>query len=400
MQDHPRQAPEGAEDVCYLAASILRKIALYIAYIIDHLRSDGTQRVLSQIVAGLAKRGHMQTIICLNDSCDDSLLQTLHSSPAEVQIIGNLKLIVGVGTWPIISILRRKSYDAVVTFLLYSDIYGRAAAHLCHVPHIVSSIRARNVHYNGLQRFLVRFTMRWADSVVLNSRQIYEYAIQEERASPEKVTVIPNGINMEPYLLPSDRSGIFQELGITQDASLIGSVGRLDRQKGYDILFAALAKLERPDWHLVLIGAGSEERALKEQMISLGLSKQVHFTGYRRDVPRLLRALDLYVQPSRYEGMPNALMEAMAAGCPVIASDVDGNCELIKNGVHGWLVPVEDITTLAQTIRFVILNQDIAKQCGQLGKVRIQNEYNQQTMVDSWEEVLTNVVDRKKNQYS
>ncbi len=367
----------------------LNGINLRIAYVIDHLRLDGTQRVLSQLVIGLAQRGHDQTVICLNDSWDDLLLKDIRSLAAEVEVIGKKKLLTGIGIWPIVSILNRKPYDAVVTFLIYSDIFGRFAAHQCRVPRIVSSIRARNIHYTAWQRLLVRWTMRWANSIVLNSHQIYEYAIQEESAPPEKVIIIPNGIDIEPYLHPVDRASFFRELGIEQDALLIGSVGRLDRQKGYDVLLNAMAQLHRQDIHLVLIGTGPEERALKEQMRSLHLSEQVHFSGYRRDVPRILKAFDLYIQPSRFEGMPNALMEAMAAGCPVIASKIDGIRDLVVDGQTGWMIEQEDINNLAQAILYALSNRGEAYQCGLQAQESIRKNYTINNMLDAWEQILS-----------
>lgn len=359
-----------------------------IAYIIDHLRSDGTQRFLCQLVVGLAKRGHEQTVICLNDSYDELLVATLCSSPAKVEIIGKKKLILGIGLLPIKIRLTLNSFDAVVTLLLFSDIFGRTAAHWCHVPLVVSSIRARNINYSGVQRYLVRQTMRWSDKIVLNSKQIFDYAVYKEGVPPEKAIIISNGINVDQYINLANRSGICNELGIGQEAILIGSVGRLEYQKGFDILLAALTKLERCDIHLILLGTGTAERALREKVISLGISRQVHFTGYRQDVPRFLTALDLYVQPSRFEGMPNALMEAMAAGCPVIASDIDGIRDLIIDEKMGWKIEKENEDILAQTIQTALLNQEEARQRGCQAQNWIRENFSVSKMVDEWEKVL------------
>ena len=95
--------------------------------------------------------------------------------------------------------------------------------------------------------------------------------------------------------------------------------------------------MNKPDFNLVVFGAGEEEASLRTLALKLGLESRVRFAGYRRDLPSLLGALDLYVDPARFEGMPNALLEAMAAACPIVATAVDGNRELIEDGKHGWL---------------------------------------------------------------
>jgi glycosyltransferase involved in cell wall biosynthesis len=120
----------------------------------------------------------------------------------------------------------------------------------------------------------------------------------------------------------------------------------------------------------------------------LGVEQRVHFAGYRRDVPRLLGALDLYVHPARFEGMPNALLEAMAAGCPIIASAVDGNRELIEDGVNGWLVPPEDVDALSRAIESALLDGDAALQRGAAAQQRAATEFGVEAVVTAWEAAL------------
>jgi glycosyltransferase involved in cell wall biosynthesis len=365
-----------------------------IVYFIDHLRPDGTQQALRQLVAGLAKRGHQQAIVCINDSWDAQVVQDLRDHGSEVRILGKAALTTGYGLLATWRWLRREQFDVAVTFLFVADVLGRALAHVAKVPRIISSLRARNIHYTAWQRFLARQTMRWVDTVILNSAATRGFAVAEEGAPPDRITVIPNGVSAGDCYAPIDRAALCAELGVAPDRFLIGSVGRLTYQKGFDLLIAALAQLPDQQIDVLIIGSGDEEARLKADATALGVDDRVHFAGYRRDVACLLGALDLYVHPSRFEGMPNALLEAMAAGCPIIASAVDGNRELIEDGVSGWLTPVEDIGALATTIWMALSNTDETHKRAAAAQRSAVSRFSVETMIINWESVLTSVNQR------
>jgi glycosyltransferase involved in cell wall biosynthesis len=359
-----------------------------IVYFIDHLRADGTQRALQQLVDGLAERGHTQAVVCLNDSWDAEVVGRLQASRAEVRFVGKAVLASGAGIAALWCWLQHSRCDAVVTLLFFSDIVGRAVARAARVPRVISSLRARNTNYARWQHFLARVTMRWADVVIINSKGIRDYAISVEGAPPEHIVVVPNGICVDDYRESMDRTTLRAELGLPSGSRLIGSVGRLTYQKGHDLLIAALAQLRSRDVDLLLVGVGEGMERLRAVARGLGVEQRVHFAGYRRDVQRLLGALDLYVHPARFEGMPNALLEAMAAGCPIIASAVDGNRELIEDGIHGWLVAPEDVDVLASAIDGVLRDRLAAAQRGAAAQQRVVERFSVDTMVDAWEAVL------------
>lgn len=359
-----------------------------IVYFIDHLRPDGTQKVLGQLIEGLAARDHDQAVVCLNDSWDRALVNRLREAQAEVHIVGKVALASGYGLISSWQWLRRRRFDVAVTFLFTSDVVGRVLARVAGVPRIVSSLRARNVHYTEWQRWLVRRTMRWADAVVINSSGIRDFAIIEEGGPESKVRVIHNGVKIEGYLESLDRAALCSEFDLSPERCLIGAVGRLTHQKGFDLLLRALSLIKSEDIMLLLIGSGEYEANLRSQADKLGLRHQVHFAGYRRDLPRLLGGLDLYVHPARFEGMPNALLEAMAAGCPIVASSVDGICELIEDGIHGWLVPAEDADALARAMQNALSDRTEGKRRAAAAQHRVATQFRVETMVAAWEAVL------------
>lgn len=359
-----------------------------ILFCIDHLRADGTQRVLVQLVEGLSARGHEQAVLCLNDSRDDLVVDRLQQARADLRFVGKVALSCGFGLLSSLRWMRHSQFDVAVTLLFASDVFGRALARAAGVPRIVSSLRARNIDYARWQRWLVRRTMRWADAVILNSHQFRDFAINEEGAKEDAICVIPNGVRVEAFANPPDPSSVRAELGLLSETPLIGSVGRLTKQKGFDILLQAVALLPRQDVHVLLVGTGEEGTALRAQAVALGLNRRVHLVGYRRDVARLLGALDLYVQPSRFEGMPNALLEAMAARRPIVASAVDGICDLIEDGRHGWLVPSGDVNALSEALTSALSDRSEAKRRATAAWKRAVTQFSVEAMVSSWEEVL------------
>lgn len=152
-----------------------------------------------------------------------------------------------------------------------------------------------------------------------------------------------------------------RDLGIPDDAFVVGSVGRLARQKGYDVLVAAAAEVAKtyPEVRFVIVGDGIEAQVLRQQVNDLGLAEQVIFTGQRSDVEALLSAMDLFVCSSRWEGLSTVLMEAMATGIPIVATDIPGNRELLRDGENAWLVPTEDAQTLAMALKKTVRNPDL-----------------------------------------
>ena len=237
--------------------------------------------------------------------------------------------------------------DVVQGYLLGPNLFAALAGRACGVPVVVVSKRNVDAFETPRQVTAQRLAHRLATHVVAVSDAVGETAVALG-VPRERVTVIPNGVDVERFADANADPTVRGENG----APVVGSVGCLAARKDYRTLLDALALLVRRgrSFRLVLIGDGKERGALERRAAELGLAGRVRFLGERPDVERLLPGIDVFVLSSREEGIPNALLEAMAAGRPAVATAVGGTPEVLEDGKTGWLVPPADPAALAAAL--------------------------------------------------
>ncbi len=198
---------------------------------------------------------------------------------------------------------------------------------------------------------------------------------------------IPNGVPLQRFADRTARDRMRTALGLSPGCRVIGSVGRLDEPvKGYAILLQALEILggSVPEMVCLLCGDGPARAELERKVQERGLTAQVRFLGERQDVPLVLQALDLYVQPSLSEGFGLSVLEAMATGLPVVATHSGGLPEVVQDGVTGDLVPPGDATRLAQRILALLEEPERRAAYGRAGELRARREFPLERMVRGW----------------
>lgn len=207
-----------------------------------------------------------------------------------------------------------------------------------------------------------------------------------------RVTTIANGIELDPI----DRAARLApaELGLPPEARMALFVGRLTRQKGLDVLLAAMARLapDVPAIHLLVAGDGEARSSLEGLASRLGLSARVHFLGRRDDVSQLMKTAHLAVLPSRWEGLSLVLLEAMAAGLPVVATRVEGQAEVIEDGVSGLLVPSEDPAGLAEAMRRLLGDAALSARLGEAAAEKVRREHSAETMAARYAELYNHLL--------
>lgn len=203
------------------------------------------------------------------------------------------------------------------------------------------------------------------DRVVVNCEAVAEFCVERRSMDPENIEIIFNGVPLDEFREVSDSAAAeaAEELGIGADTPVVGTVARLEEQKGITHFLNAVpaVKEECPDVKVLIVGDGTLRGALEEEARQLGIADNVIFTGERRDVPRLYKLMDVKVISSIYEGTTLTVFEAMAIGTPVVATTVDGVEEVIEDGATGMLVPPKDAASIAEVVTDLLTNPDRAR---------------------------------------
>jgi glycosyltransferase involved in cell wall biosynthesis len=193
-----------------------------------------------------------------------------------------------------------------------------------------------------------------------------------------KATIIPNGIEIHRYQNNLDISEKRHQLGIPEATRIIGCVAKLRKQKGHAYLISAFSSIarQRSDVLLLLIGGGEEEFALRQQTTRLGLEKRIIFLGNRDDIPEILPLIDVFVLPTLFEGMSNALMEAMAARKAIVTTNIPENAEFILNGKTGLLVPIRSSRQLEKSIFSLLENEGQRLRIGEMAFKKAEKDFS------------------------
>jgi glycosyltransferase involved in cell wall biosynthesis len=289
--------------------------------------------------------------------------------------------------------IQRLKPDIVHTWLFAANSYGRQAAIAAGVKHVVAGERCVDPWKTFVQLSIDRALARRTERIVTNSTGVSEF-YASKGLPREKFVVIPNGITALPAP-PATRGELLTELGLPAHARLIGAVGRLWPQKRIkDLIWAVdLLKCIRDDVHLLIIGDGPQRWRLARFSAQCGNQDNVHFLGERDDVPRIMPHLDCLWLASSYEGQSNAIMEAMLAGAPVVATDIPGNRDLVVDGQTGYLVGVGDRGAFAQKAQLLLNDETLRQRLGQAGRARMEREFTVEKMVVRHAELYRQLVD-------
>jgi glycosyltransferase involved in cell wall biosynthesis len=362
-------------------------MTIRVLQILPTLDRGGAEKQLALLATGLPRERFDVHVCALTRS--GPLAETLHEHQIPVhQIEKRWKLDVAA-FWRLRRLIQRLRPDIVHTWIFAANCYGRQAAISAGVPHIVAGERCVDSWKVGYELAIDRYLARRTERIATNSAGVRDFYV--ERGLPaDKFVSSPNGIpaqsqDVRPHgAAPRSRDAWLEELQLPSTSKLIGAVGRLWPQKRYkDLIWSAeLLKVIREDTHLLIVGDGPQRWRLERFRDQVGIRDRVHILGHRDDVPELLPHLDCFWLGSGYEGQSNALMEAMLAGVPVVATDIVGNRELVLPGETGFLVPVGDRAGMARCTRRLLENPELARRLGQAGRQRMLTEFSVEQMVD------------------
>ncbi|MBC7250916.1 MAG: glycosyltransferase [Anaerolineae bacterium] len=297
--------------------------------------------------------------------------------------------------WRLVRFLRAAQPDIVHTHLIHGDLYGTLAARLAGVPVVISTKHNDDAfRRRGFYAWLDRALARSQSRIITISHHLKRFYTEVEGLPADKLVIIHYGLDAGTFLRGTgEGTEMRAELGVPNDAPLVGVVGRLTEQKGHTYLLDAFAVVvqELPTARLLVVGDGELRPALARQVVRLGLQDSVTFAGRREDVPRIMTALDVLVMPSLWEGFGLVLLEAMAAGKPIVASRVSAIPEIVVDGETGLLVPPRDVKALAAALIELLRNPQRAVEIGRRGRARLEQEFTVERMVAQTEALYEGV---------
>jgi glycosyltransferase involved in cell wall biosynthesis len=236
-----------------------------------------------------------------------------------------------------------------------------------------------------------RLLMRGTDRVIVSAESVRDFYLRQVHADPARVDVIYNAVDWSQLQTTLPSGALRASVGVPAAAPLAGIIARLTEQKAHRHLFDAIAgSPELAALHLLVIGDGELREELRAQVDRLGLSARVHFLGARRDLGDLLAAIDLFVMPSLWEGLPLSMVLAMGAGLPVVATRVAGIPEVVENGVTGLLVPPADVAALGAALARLVSDQQLRKTLGAAAAAFVRPRFG----VDGYLAAITGLYDR------
>jgi len=295
-------------------------------------------------------------------------------------------------------LMREQHIEILQTTLFYADVIGAYAAALAKVP-VVISWEAVTGPFRWYHFWSYQLAMKKIDRVVAVSEDIRQRVIRERKLSPDKVVTIHYGVDLNKFA-PQTPGLQRSAIGVSDDQIVLGTVARFDYPKGHKYLIAAAPAIVRqfPNVRFVLVGDGPLRQQVEDQIENLGMKEHFILLGFRRDITQLLGLFDLFILPSLSEGLPNAVLEAMACSNPVVATAVNGVVEVVDHGQTGLLVPPGDPDRLAGAVIELLQSPDRMKQMGRNGQGRVARFFSVEQQLRKFESLYQSLYEQKVSQ--
>lgn len=366
---------------------------LQIVFLITELEVGGAERCLANLACGL-DRTRFRTRVCSlgprPSAGKDQLVRQLEEARVPAHFLDVRS------TWQAPLAVRRlhrylsaERVDLLQTFLFHANVLGASAARRAGISHTVAGVRVADP--SRWRMWLERRMVKGLDRVVCVSQSVADFVRTRGGFPAHKLLVIPNGIDISPYSASAHAHDVASPK--VQPPVLL-CVGRLDRQKGFDWLLDMAAEILRqlPTHELHIVGDGPERASLLRRAETTSVSDRIRFLGWRDDVPQLLAASHLLLLPSRWEGMPNVLLEAMAAGLPVVAAQVEGMHEVVGETAEQQLVPWGDSQRFVAAVVQLATNANLAADLGKRNRARVASRFSLAAMISQYEKLYTELL--------
>ncbi len=368
---------------------------LRVLFVITSMPVGGAETLLVNLVRHMDATRFAPEVCCLKEpgplaaalAREYPLHSHLLSSKYDLRVLPRLR-----------RLMIRRQIDAVVTVGAGDKMFwGRLAAWTARVPVVLSALHSTGWP-DGIGRLNRRLTPL-TDGFIAVARDHGRFLVEQEGFPARKVHVIPNGVDTPRFAPnPAAREAVRRDLGLHADVPVFGMVAALRAEKNH-VLFLRAAQLIRraiPDAMFLLVGDGPQRDQIEVAVSSAGLEDCVKLLGSRSDVPDLLAAMDVFLLTSRIEANPVSILEAMAAGLPVIATRVGSVFETVHNGRNGFLVETGDAESIARHGIFLASRPDVAQRFGEVGRQDVQQHWSLPCMVEGYQQLIADIYQAKR----
>lgn len=361
-----------------------------ILHLITSFETGGTERQAAELLLRLDESAWDVRLAVLHRR--GQLLERLSDrfpQPPEFPLTSFYNLNAARQLWRLCRLLRTQRIALLHAHDFYAGIIGGVAARLTQTP-IIAAQRHLRLSDRRVHEYGTRLIHRLASHLLVNSEAVRDHLLTRYAVKPDRISVIHNGLLTRGNTGHAEcRAALIRELALSQHAILIGKVARLEEVKGHRYVIEAAAQIvpDHPEVHFIFIGDGSRREQLRSQAAQLGLAAHVHLFGERPDAATLIAGCDAAVLASLHEGFPNAVLEAMAAGVPVIATASGGTSEMIRPGETGWLIPPADASALARSISQVLAHPAQSEEIAARARAFVERRFSLQRMVTAVEQL-------------
>jgi sugar transferase (PEP-CTERM/EpsH1 system associated) len=369
---------------------------LTVAQIVLNLNVGGLEKLVVSLINRLDRNRFRSVLYCLGES--GTLLPEVRDRCAAVSVLNKGPGLAYGMPFRIARLMRRHRVDIAHCHNFSPLVYGSVAGRLAGLRGVVYTLHGPAT--SRLRKQLLFQRLKLVDSIVAVSNHARQTAIEEGGLDARSIVTITNGVDTAAYANGNadDRERLRAEIGIAPEEVLIGVVARLRPEKNHAMLLDAFAALkdDHPNARLAIVGDGELQDQLLEKTRVLGMEKRVLFLGNRNDVPRLLKSFDLFALPSQWEGLPLTVLEAMASGLAMVATNVGGIPEAVVHGETGLLSPPNDAERFAGMLGRVLDDLDAAGAMGRRGQEKARVEFDINDMIAKYELLYEKLAARRQ----
>jgi len=376
----------------------MQKGRIEVLFITVGMDVGGTERMLVSILKNIDREKYDVSLCCLER--EGQLHTEIEKENIEIICLNLPKkpllfsaFLHFLAIFRIYAILKRKEIKIVHSFLPRANIISRIAGYMAGVPIVISSNRTSQIR-KRYYLLLDWLTSPLVDKITAVSNAVGKYTIKKMKMKRDKIAVIENGIDFKNLEIEHYRK---EDWGINSNTDVIGIVGRLVPVKGHKCFLRAaqIIKRESPHVKFFIVGDGPERERLKQMVRDLDLIDNIVFTGMVQNIFKFMKIFDILVSCSLWEGMSNSILEAMAMGKPVVATQVGGTPEIVIDGVNGFLVPPKDACLLASKVLILLRDRELCQRMGESGRIIVKERFDIKHTIRKMEDMYNNLLIEK-----